>query len=92
MTAITPEVLEDFVKSAGFHILFFDADEGKKRKVINAQVATRLPSTHIRVVAVKTKQQPFAQLSIKTTNYQRALQSLNAIRLYAHYLLHHRFV
>lgn len=86
----TPEVLEDFVKSAGFDILFFDVDENKNQTMLDQQEKEKLPNLHIRLVAAKSSRPPFKQLFVKSNNYAQILKSLNPIRLYSRYLFFHR--
>lgn len=87
----TPEVLEDFLTSAGFDVLFFDVDEEKGRKILSDQKNKKIPNTHIRAVAKKSSRPPFAELVIKSDNYQKGLKSLNKFKLYIDYLINYRF-
>ncbi|MEK7674081.1 MAG: methyltransferase domain-containing protein [Patescibacteria group bacterium] len=72
-----PEVLENFVKSAGFQILCIDDDEKKSIKSLNKQKA-QMPATHFRILAEKTKNKPFENIIIRN-NYIKNIFFLNNI-------------
>lgn len=79
----TPEVLKDFVKSAGFEILDFHADEYMKLDRVQG-----IPRVHIRIVAKKINgKTPFKELIIDQKNYRNTLKSLNPTKVYLRYLL-----
>lgn len=77
----TPEVLRDFIKSAGFEIVFFEADEYVKK-----ERAQGIPHVHIRVVGRKISAKPFENLFI-TTNYLLTVLSINKYLIYIKYVL-----
>lgn len=78
----TPEVLRDFITSAGFEILFFEADEYTKKKVMQG-----IPRVHIRIVAKRLNRTPFKDLTIGKGNYIFTLLSINKYYIYLRYLL-----
>jgi 2-polyprenyl-3-methyl-5-hydroxy-6-metoxy-1,4-benzoquinol methylase len=81
----TPEVLRDFVKSAGFEILFYEADEYVKKDIVQG-----IPRVHIRIVAKRINKQPFEELIINKNNYIFTLLSINKYYIYLRYLLTER--
>lgn len=78
----TPEVLRDFVKSAGFEILVMEVDEYKKKPKTQG-----IPSIHIRIIGRKLNVVPFKKIIIDPNNYFRTLLLTNKYIVYAKYFL-----
>lgn len=85
----TPEVLRDFVRSAGFDILFFDVDE-KKSSVEMKENERTLPRVHMICVAVKSTRKPFEKVFVNKMNYWKAKIFLNKVYIYISYILNVR--
>lgn len=89
----TPEVLEDFITSAGFDILFLDSDENKSGKIMAVAKEFKIKGitrAHVRVVARRSSRLPFEKITIRKDNYTQTLKSLNRFNLYMHCLLNDR--
>ncbi len=84
----TPEVLRNFVESAGFDIVLFDHDE-KKDNIRSAHFKEfeALPATHIRIVAKRSKKEPFEDAKIEKGNYYLNLLFINKYYSYAYYFI-----
>lgn len=63
-------VLMDFVKSAGFDIIFCDEDSDKSFRTLHNRKKNipGVPGTHIRLVAIKSSRKPFENLFINSKN------------------------
>ncbi len=77
----TPEVLADFVRSAGFEVIEFSADEfaPQERK-------QGVPRIHIRIIGKKLDKVPFKNLSIDPRNFRSTLSSIRPYKIYLKYL------
>ncbi|MFY9461876.1 MAG: methyltransferase domain-containing protein [Candidatus Sungiibacteriota bacterium] len=83
----TPETVREYVKAAGFRILAFLDDENMSISAIRQKKLKGLPGFQIRVVAEKTDQPPFSNISrmIDPTAYKKIKSSLAPWRLRFHY-------
>lgn len=91
----TPEVLEDFITSAGFDVLFTDTDENKSRKMMAVAKEFKIKGitrAHTRIAAQRSSRLPFEKMTIREGNYTQTLKSLNKFNLYMHYLLNDRLM
>ncbi len=76
----TPNVFKDFVVSAGFDVLFFEKDSDRSFREIKKRIKGT-PSTHMRIVARKSKRNSFEKIIITPNNYKLILRSLNKFKL-----------
>ena len=75
----TEGVLIDFVKSAGFDIVFCDRDSDKSFRALHNRKKS-IPGargTHMRLVAVKSSRRPFEDIFINPKNYKYITRVLN---------------
>ncbi len=84
----TPETLTEFVRAAGFEIIYLDIDEFKSPAERRRQREAGLPVGHMRLAARKTAREPFAR-DVKphprvVSQIRRELSPLN---LYLNYLV-----
>lgn len=77
----TPEVLADFVRSAGFEIVEFTADEFSPQERKQG-----VPRIHIRIIGKKLDKVPFRDLSINPRNFRLTLSSIKPFKIYLKYL------
>lgn len=78
----TPETLTDFVKSAGFEILYFATDEV-------GDFNSGLPDTHIRLIARRGNRSSFAEIFCHSPSWFD-LFKLSSVVIYCHYLWFYR--
>lgn len=78
----TPEVLSEFVRSAGFDIVYQDSDEETVHERIPG-----VPRIHIRIIGKKTNRNPFISLAIEPKIYQKVASSINKYKVYIGYLI-----
>ncbi len=83
----TPNLLKDFVRSAGFEIVKFDVDEFTKKKPQQG-----IPKVHIRIIGKKLNEKPFDKIKLTPRNYIKTLLSINKYYIYLYYLLHSRIL
>lgn len=88
----TPEVLKDFVESAGFTLVLLDTDEEHetllgRNELIDKQ--NHLPDVHIRLIARKVEQSPFSVLRLHAPSLWSRI-ALWPSFIYARYLLFYR--
>lgn len=83
-----PETLAEFVRAAGFDIVYFDVDELKSLAERRRQKKTGLPMGHVRLVAKKTNRAPFAQpIAPRPQVVKKISREFSPPVLYAHYLI-----
>lgn len=83
-----PETLSEFVRAAGFAMLFFEVDEEKSRRERLRQKQLGLPVGHIRLVARKTDRRPFAgTVQLRPALVRRLRRELSAPNLRVYYLV-----
>lgn len=75
-----PDVLADFVKSAGFDIVFYENDQDKSSKELGIQIKF-MRATHTRLVAIKSDRAPFSKLFIQSSNFKNAMAALSYFSL-----------
>lgn len=78
----TPEVLNEFIQSAGFDIIYQDSDETTVHERIPG-----VPRIHIRIIGKKTNRKPFESLIISPSIYSRVSLSINKYKIYISYLI-----
>jgi hypothetical protein len=83
----TPDLLKDFVRSAGFEIVKFDVDEYTKRPPQQG-----IPKVHIRIIGKKLNTKPFSEIKLTPKNYIKTLLSINKYYIYLQYLLYSRLL
>lgn len=78
----TPEVLKDFIRSAGFEILHCESDEQSKAKPRQG-----IPKIHIRIIGRKTGEAPFQKLTMTPGVAGSVIRSVNKYYIYLNYLM-----
>lgn len=78
----TPATLADFVRTAGFEILYFATDEADDFNL-------GLPDTHIRLIAKRSARLPFTKISSHSLSWFD-LFKLSPFVIYCHYLWFYR--
>lgn len=74
-----PEVLEVFVRAAGFRVLRMEADETRPAEELAALKKAGMPVYHIGLIAEKLKSAPFADPSSIPKLYDQVSQSLASV-------------
>ena len=86
----TPETLAAFVRRAGFTIMHLEVDETKNRSERDLQRRSGLPVGHIRLAAMRTEREPFAEeLRPEPGLVERLSREFSPNALFFHYLLHY---
>ncbi len=83
-----PETLAEFVRAAGFDIIYSDVDEFKSKAECLRQKKTGLPVGHIRIAARKTSRRPFTDpIAPRPRVVSKIAREFSPLALYAAYLI-----